>query len=90
VSNADWLKRSLASARAEVATWPEWKKRAMRVISDTARPTEVAHGVESTMRVLLVLPPAERVELINTLLGAFCRYCGHETKSANPHHCEAP
>lgn len=26
-----WLQRSLKSAREQVASWPEWKKKAMRV-----------------------------------------------------------
>ena len=30
--NENWLERSLRTARAEVATWPEWKKKAMRVV----------------------------------------------------------
>lgn len=32
--NENWLERSLRSASAEVATWPEWKKKAMRVLPD--------------------------------------------------------
>src|SRR5690606_11252294 len=30
--SGNWLERSLRSASAEVATWPEWKKKAMRVL----------------------------------------------------------
>lgn len=35
-----WLLDSLKSARAEVATWPEWKKKAMRVLPDPPDPQE--------------------------------------------------
>lgn len=30
----NWLERSLRSAQAEVASWPEWKKKAMRVLPE--------------------------------------------------------
>lgn len=44
--NENWLERSLRSASAEVATWPEWKKKAMRVPPDPA-PQQRSGPVES-------------------------------------------
>lgn len=45
-----WLERSLASARAEVATWPAWKKRAMRVLPEVQEDEMTKEGAEDLLR----------------------------------------
>ena len=81
--DAGWLERSLKDAAAEVATWPQWKKDAMRVISDPAvRPTEAGHGIETTLRVLLVLSPARRVAFFDALRAVYCLSCGQQLRGS--------
>jgi len=55
VSGPNWLERSLRSAREEVAGWPEWKKKAMRVLPDPERSeTMVSRTKVHRVEVLIV------------------------------------
>lgn len=54
----NWLERSLKSASAEVAKWPEWKKKAMRVMT-THPPQPLGPHLEALLTVADYVPPPE-------------------------------